>query len=205
MVFVLLNKNVTTRQTAVRRYKGQESLFVLCFHLRHKGLPTAVSKKQVDRHSTFKNQTVDPPMFFSTVTLSIVRLKKQDSHPSDITFRTTILPSTRKEVLHIRFLQGKTGCISNTKGEAAVLWVSSGNVEAPGKNLFLLDADMIGLIREINVFPRQLCWCNHWSGQTSAAFKIQLIPLFPEVQDSPRIIVRITDVCDAALQCYKYR
>lgn len=75
-------------------------------------------------------------------------------------------------------------------------------MEAPGKNLFVCDTDAIELIREINVFPRQLCWCNHWSQQTSTAFKIQLIPLLPEVQDSPRIIVHITDVCDAALQMW---
>lgn len=44
-------------------------------------------RKDVDRHSTFRNQTVDPSRYFCIVT-HITGLKKHNSHPSDITFRT---------------------------------------------------------------------------------------------------------------------
>lgn len=81
------------------RIKVMNLWLVLCSHLWQKGLHTTDCGKDVGRHSTFKNQTVDPSRYFCIVTHNITGLKKHNSHSSDITFRTAVLPCSGKEVL----------------------------------------------------------------------------------------------------------
>lgn len=69
----------------------------------------------------------------------------------------TPCPCPRNEVLISGIFQGEEDVILALKRKQLsseyhlVMW------KVPGMNLFLLHIDMIGLIREINVFPMQLC------------------------------------------------
>lgn len=173
---------------------------VLCSCLCQKGPPIAFCRKNVDGTALSK---IKRPMYLCIEENNMIELKKHNnSHPSDIMFWTAVLRCSGKEVLFLDPPMDNQDLLSILKGKKPsfeyhlMTWKLL--------NFFCLILIQLELIREISAFPKQLWWCNHLNGQTSAPFKEDPMPLFPEVQSSPRIIDHLT-VCDVALQCYKYR
>lgn len=91
--------------------------FILCFHLWQKGLPTEVYKKQAQHFQKSNYRSINVLQHHDTQ-----HCKAQEARQPPIRYLIQDnYFALLKKVLHIWFLQGITGGVSNAKEEGVVL------------------------------------------------------------------------------------